>query len=285
VRRLIVNADDFGLTGGVNRGIIEAHSRGIVTSTTLMANSTAFVDAVQFAHSTPRLSVGCHVVLVDGSPLLGGAQVPSLTDGTHFRTKISTFALRALSGRMDADEIEAEATAQIRKLQSASIPVSHLDTHKHTHMFPQVLPPLLRAANACGVRAIRNPFGWMAFSWIANRPRLWQRYGQVRLLNLLAGRFRQAVSAAGMVTTDGSVGVVATGALDDRLFHFMLETLPEGTWEFVTHPGYNDGDLQHVATRLRASRELELGVLTSAATRRLLDSKGIQLISYHDLLP
>ncbi len=86
-----------------------------------------------------------------------------------------------------------------------------------------------------------------------------------------------------MVTTDGSVGVVATGALDDRLIHFILETLPEGTWEFVTHPGYNDADLQDIPTRLRESRELELGVLTSAATRRLLDQRDIQLISYRDL--
>jgi len=86
-----------------------------------------------------------------------------------------------------------------------------------------------------------------------------------------------------MVTTDGSVGVVATGALDDRLIHFILGTLPEGTWEFVTHPGYNDADLQDIPTRLRESRELELGVLTSAATRCLLDQRDIQLISYRDL--
>ena len=288
MRRLIVNADDFGLTAGVNRGIVEAHSNGIVTSTTLMANSAAFDNAVQLSRSNPKLAVGCHVVLVDGPPLLGTDQVPSLLDPdnrNHFRQNISSIAMRAIGGRLQADEIEAEATAQIRKLQSAGIQVSHIDTHKHTHMFPQVLRPLLRAAQTSGVCAIRNPFGWIGFSWIASRPRLWRRYGQVRLLNLLAGRFRQAVTTAGMITTDGTVGVVATGALDDRLIHFILETLPEGTWEFVTHPGYNDSDLEAVRTRLRQSRQLELGVLTSATTRRLLDRKGIQLISYRDLLP
>jgi hopanoid biosynthesis associated protein HpnK len=286
VRRLIVNADDFGLTTGVNRGIVEAHTGGIVSSTTLMANSAAFDDAVQLARSNPTLSVGCHLVLVDGSPLLGADKVPSLMDATnpgHFRQNISSFALRALSGRLDADEIEAETTAQIRKLQSAGIPVSHVDTHKHTHMFLQVLRPLLRAARACGVRAIRNPFGWMAFSRIANRPQLWQRYGQVKLLNLLAGNFRRAVADAGMITTDGSVGVVATGALDDRLIHFILETLPEGTWEFVTHPGYNDRDLVGIHTRLRESRDLERQILLSPVAHELLHSKQIQLISYRDL--
>jgi predicted glycoside hydrolase/deacetylase ChbG (UPF0249 family) len=286
VRRLIVNADDFGLTTGVNRGIVETHSGGIVTSTTLMANSAAFDDAVQLAQSNPLLSVGCHLVLVDGTPLLNADRVASLinpADPGRFRQNISGFALRALTGRLDAHEIEAEATAQIRKLQSAGIQVSHIDSHKHTHMFPQALRPLLRAAKTCGVRAIRNPFGWMAFSRVANRPLLWQRYGQVKLLNLLAGKFRRAVADAGMVTTDGSVGVVATGALDDKLIHFILETLPEGTWEFVTHPGYNDADLAGIHTRLRESREVELSILSSVATRVLLDRKGIQLISYRDL--
>jgi hopanoid biosynthesis associated protein HpnK len=286
VRRLIVNADDFGLTAGVNRGILEAHATGIVTSTTLMANSAAFDDAVQLARLNSKLSVGCHLVLVDGSPLLGADTVPSLMDPgnpSYFRQNITSFALRALSGRLDADEIETEATAQIRKLQSAGIPVSHIDTHKHTHMFPQVLRPLLRAAKACGVRAIRNPFGWMAVSRIANRPQLWQRYGQVKLLNLLAGKFRRAVADAGMITTDGSVGVVATGALDDRLIHFILETLPEGTWEFVTHPGYNDAKLADIHTRLRQSRDLEREILSRPAMRELLNRNGIQLIPWSDL--
>jgi predicted glycoside hydrolase/deacetylase ChbG (UPF0249 family) len=251
-----------------------------------MANSAAFDDAVQLARLNSKLSVGCHLVLVDGSPLLGADIVPSLMDPgnpSYFRQNITSFALRALSGRLDADEIETEATAQIRKLQSAGIPVSHIDTHKHTHMFPQVLRPLLRAAKACGVRAIRNPFGWMALSRIANRPQLWQRYGQVKLLNLLAGKFRRAVADAGMITTDGSVGVVATGALDDRLIHFILETLPEGTWEFVTHPGYNDAKLADIHTRLRQSRDLEREILSRPAMRELLNRNGIQLIPWSDL--
>ncbi|MGO9125181.1 MAG: ChbG/HpnK family deacetylase [Terriglobales bacterium] len=288
MRRLIVNADDFGLTAGVNRGIVEAHNVGIVTSTTLMANSLAFDDAVQLARSKPTLSIGCHVVLVDGSPLLGADKLPSMMDSgdrAHFRKNIAGFALRAMSGRLDSDEIEAEANAQIRKLQSAGVQVSHIDTHKHTHMFPQVLRPLLRAAQACGVRAVRNPFGHIVFSVVARHPSLWKRYTQVSLLNAWQGKFRRAVAAAGMITTDGSLGVVATGALDDRLIHFMLETLPEGTWEFVTHPGHNDADLEKLPTRLRESRERELSILTSAATRSLLEQKGIQLLSYRDLLP
>ena len=283
MRRLIVNADDLGLTAGVNRGIVEAHTAGIVTSATLMAKSQAFDDAIQLARANPKLCVGCHLVLVDGSPLLAADKVRSLLDHGHFRQNIRGFALRAVTGRLDADEIEAEATTQIRKLQSAGISVSHIDTHKHTHMFPQVLRPLLRAAQTCGVRAIRNPFGRVALPLVARHPGLWKRYSQVRLLNAWRGQFRRAVAAAGMITTDGSLGVVATGALDPRLLGFILETLPDGTWEFVTHPGYNDADLHNLPTRLRESRDLERAVLTSDTTRGLLDQEGIQLISYRDL--
>lgn len=287
MRRLIVNADDFGLTAGVNRGIAETHHTGIVTSTTLMANSGAFDDAVQLARSHPELSVGCHLVLVDGSPVLGADNVSSLMDPRipgHFRQNISGFAFRALSGRLDAGEIEAEATAQIRKLQSAGIQVSHIDSHKHTHMFPQVLRPLLRAAQTCGVRSIRNPVGRIAFSLIVDKPGLWKRYGEVRVLNSLSARFRQGVRDAGMFTPDGSLGIVATGSLDARWIELILENLPEGTWELVTHPGYQDPDLRNIATRLRASRDLELAILTSADTRHLLDKNGIQLVSYRELL-
>ncbi len=162
MRRLIVNADDFGFTSGVNRAIVEAHTRGIVTSSTLMANGPAFSEAAQMAKTLPRLSVGCHVVLIDGEPVLSAEQLRTLTTrtpATHFRDGLKAFAARAITGRIDANEITAEATAQIRQIQSAGIVVSHFDTHKHTHLFPKILRPLLRAASACGVRALRNPFG------------------------------------------------------------------------------------------------------------------------------
>ena len=153
MRRLIINADDFGLTAGVNRAIVEAHEKGVVSSATLMANGPAFAQAVSLAQSMPRLGVGCHVVLVDGAPLLPQTQVHSLLDRSgnstgdpRFREGISRFGALAMLGRLAADEIEAEATAQIRKLQASGIPVTHLDSHKHTHLFPSVLRPLLRAA-------------------------------------------------------------------------------------------------------------------------------------------
>ncbi len=291
MRRLIVNADDFGFTAGVNRAIAEAHTRGIVTSTTLMANVRAFDDAVRLAKTMPRLSVGCHVVLIDGEPVLDAELLPSITSasssGARFRDGLKSFALRALAGGLDTGEIEAEASAQIRKLQAAGISVSHVDTHKHTHLFPTVLRPLLRAARTCGVQAIRNPFGPrkpLKSSELLKRPTLWTRYAEVRLLSALAGKFRDAAKREGMVTSDGTLGIVVTGALDERLFRVIAEIVPDGTWEFVCHPGYNDDDLKSARTRLRESRETELRVLTMPEARELLMQQGIDLISYRDLI-
>jgi hopanoid biosynthesis associated protein HpnK len=291
VRRLIVNADDFGFTAGVNRAIVEAHTRGIVTSSTLMANGRAFEDAVRLSATVPRLSVGCHVVLIDGVPVLSAEQLPSLTEANssspRFQDGLKSFAARALAGRLNPHEIESEASAQIRKLQSAGVTVSHLDTHKHTHLFPAVLRPLLRAARACGISAIRNPFGPrkpLKSSTLLARPSLWTRYAEVRILRTLATKFRDAAKREGLITPDGTLGIVVTGTLDEKLFRAIAAIIPEGTWEFVCHPGYNDDDLKSASTRLRQSRETELRVLTMPEARQLLLDQGIALISYRDLV-
>lgn len=287
VRRLIVNADDFGLTHGVNRAVVEAHCHGIVTSATLMANGRAFEDAIKCATSTSRLSVGCHIVLVDGSPVCG-EKTSSLSNGKfkdgRFYESLNGFALRLVRGGIDGDEIEAEATAQIRKLQASGLVVSHLDTHKHTHIFPQVLQPLLRAARACGVGAMRNPFGPVHISLVAKRPSLWKQFGKVTVLSRLGMKFRRSVAGAGMLTPDGTVGIVGTGAMDAGVFESIVDSLPEGTWELVCHPGYNDAELGSIRTRLRESRAVELQLLSSPAAREILARSGIQLVSYRELV-
>ena len=288
MRRLIVNADDFGFTAGVNRAIVEAHTRGIVTSSTLMANGRAFDDAVRLAKTVPGLSVGCHVVLIDGEPVLAAEQLPSIASaGARFGSALKSFAARALAGRMNPQEIEAEAGAQIHKIQATGIRVTHVDTHKHTHLFPAVLRPLLRAARTCGVRAIRNPFGPrrpLKSGELLKRPGLWTRYAEVRVLRVLASRFRDAAKREGLISPDGTLGIEVTGALDEKLFRAIAAAIPEGTWEFVCHPGYNDNDLQSANTRLRESREIELRVLTMPEARDLLLQQGIELLSYRDLV-
>jgi predicted glycoside hydrolase/deacetylase ChbG (UPF0249 family) len=170
------------------------------------------------------------------------------------------------------------------------VAISHFDTHKHTHVFPAVFRPLLLAARKIGIRAVRNPFvpaRALAFEDLRKRPALWKRYWQTRALRRFLPAFNELLTEHDMVAPDGCVGVMETGFLDADLFAAMIqaiaETLPEGTWEMVCHPGYDDAELAAVHTRLRASRQLELQVLTSADARSLLDKSGVELISYREL--
>lgn len=287
MRRLIINADDFGFTSGVNRAIVKAHTEGVVTSATVMADGRAFCEVAELAKQVPKLSIGCHVVLINGEPVLPPAEVSSLTQSGRFREDLKTFAARALAGKLDATETAAEATAQFRRVQAAGVCVSHFDTHKHTHIFPKVLRSLLLAAAECGVRAVRNPFGPrfpLRVRELLKRPNLWARWVEMRVLGSFAGQFQKAVQREGFVTPDGTLGIEVTGTLDETLFTAITTSVPEGTWEFVCHPGYNDSDLQSAKTRLRESRELELRVLTLPSAREILTRQRVELISYRDLL-
>jgi hopanoid biosynthesis associated protein HpnK len=287
VRRLIFNADDFGLTAGINRSVVEAHTHGVLTSATLMANAPATAEAESLARIYPKLAVGCHVVLLDGEPLTDPARLSSLVPNgaPKFRTSLGDFAVRALCGLLDRDQIESEATAQFRKLQSARLSLTHFDTHKHAHMFPDVLDAILRAARICGVPAVRNPFEpAQSLSAILTQSRVrWKRSGQTRGLRLLKTGFLELVKRSGLHTTDGTVGIAATGSLDAALLSRILNDLPTGTWEFVCHPGYCDANLRASRTRLQESREVELQLLTAPETREVLKNSGIDLISYADL--
>ncbi len=292
--RLIINADDLGLTQGVNDAIFEATQDGAVTSATLMANSQAFSDAVARLKESPsycsrQFGVGCHIVLVGGSPTLPPERVPSLIEPgtTSFPRKLTTLAAMALKDRISATEVAAEATAQIRKIQEAGIELSHVDCHKHAHMFPAVLEGVACAAFHCGIRAIRNPFQppeSLPLSLILGSPKLWVRAAETSVLrHLYANSFAAMVQKSGLATTRGSIGVTVTGALNPKRLAQSLESLVEGDYELVCHPGYNDASLARAGTRLLESRERELQILKSAETRELLRAHGIELISFRQL--
>lgn len=274
--RLIVNADDFGLTSGVNRAILELHGAGVLTSATLMAMAAASAEAIAMARATPSLGVGCHVVLVDGDPVLPPHAIPTLVDPRtgRFHATLGAFLRRLLTGRIRSTEIEAETAAQLSLLQAEGLALTHVDTHKHIHMFSAVLSPVLRAAASGGIRRIRNPFE-PAWSLDATPGAPWLRRTQVHLLRLLWPAFGRIVDTAGFATTDGAVGVLATGTLDAATVDSVLRDMPHGTWELITHPGYNDGDLARTHTRLLASRQTEREALLT-----LLQFPEIEYISF-----
>ncbi|HEY5026952.1 MAG TPA: ChbG/HpnK family deacetylase, partial [Candidatus Angelobacter sp.] len=201
-------------------------------------------------------------------------------------TSLKQFAMAAVRKQIAVEEIQREVEAQIRQIQSRGITLTHVDSHKHTHMFPHVLRPVLRAARACGICAVRNPFeplrSWPG-SMVLGTPGLWLRSAGVMAFQMFASAFRRALNEEGMVSTDGTVGIAVTGLLDQQKLLRILEALPEGTWELVCHPGYSDADLQAAGTRLTQSREIELSALTSADTKKALARHQIELISYADL--
>lgn len=292
MRQLIVNADDFGLTAGVNRAIVEAHRDGVVSSTTLMAAGPAFEDAARDARALPDLSVGCHVVLTDGAPISPPEAVDTLVairsaEPERFFPKLSGFAARATMGGFDREQLLAEVIAQIRKIQATGVEVTHLDSHKHAHIFPEILNAMLRAARICGVKAIRSPFVPMKAimaQHFAGRRALLKRYGQVKILNMFAGNFRRQTQRAGIIAPDGVIGVIETGALDGALLRQALTSLPEGTWELVCHPGYVDADLRAAHTRLLEARERERSLLTSPELKEFLEKQKIRVIGYREFL-
>jgi len=284
--RLIINADDFGLTRGINSAIAELHQSKALTSATLMATGAAFDDALSIAYANPTLGVGCHIVLTDGTPVCRPETIPSLigADGKNFRPSLLDFVQALLRGSIREEDIEREALAQIQKLQSAGITITHLDTHKHTHLFPAVSRPLLRTAAKCSIGAIRNPFEPAWSSRLA--PDSYSRRLKFHALSVLNKKSFLALpelSNGDVVTTNGTIAVSATGQLDATSLHTLLHSLPEGTWELVCHPGYNDAALGAVTTRLRASREIERNALLQEIPQAIRTVPGLQLIHYGEI--
>ncbi len=277
--RLIVNADDFGIAAGVNRAILELHAAEVLTSATLMAQAAATEEAVKMALAMPTLGVGCHIVLVDGTPVSDARKIPSLVDRrtSAFRPTLGAFLKRLLTARIRSTEVEAEAAAQIALLQSFGLRLTHVDTHKHLHMFPSILRPVLRAAKAAGIHAIRNPFEpiW-SLNATVDAPDL--RRAEIVFLRRFESKFRRIVAEEGFTTTEGAVGVLATGTVNIAVVNALITAMPEGTFEFVSHPGYRDEQLVRVNTRLLESREIERNALMA-----IKDYRGIDLISFADL--
>jgi predicted glycoside hydrolase/deacetylase ChbG (UPF0249 family) len=281
--RLIINADDFGLTPGINRSILELHQAGVLTTATLMATGPAFDDAVAIASRNPALGVGCHIVLTDGVPASPPETIPSLLgpDRKTFRTSLLDFVHHLLRGHIREEDIEREATAQITKLQQAGISITHVDTHKHTHLFPAAARPILRVLERAGIPAIRNPFE-PAFTQNLAHAGLKRRL-QISALNRLRPAFeRHPQLRNGTVrTTRGTVGVSATGNLNASTLAEILSAMPDdGVFELVCHPGYNDHDLDRVTTRLRAHREMEMQALLSVIPATLAQPNSPALIHF-----
>ncbi len=245
MKRLIINADDFGFTQDVNAGIVHAHREGVLTSTTLMANGDAFDDAVQLARNTPTLDIGCHLALVQGRSLITGKPLPE--------TLLQLIAALA-ARRIDA---YAELRAQIEKIVSVGICPTHLDSHKHTHILPNVFRVVVRLAHEFGIPYVRRP----AYA-LANR------------------YYRRLATSYNVRMTDHFLGFRLTGSLTEDRFAASILSLREGTTEFMCHPGFLGPELKQARTRLKESRVRELEALTSPRIRQLMAAESIRLEAF-----
>lgn len=286
-RSLIVNADDLGWSTGVNRGIAEAHRRGILTSASLLAGGAAFSEAVTLTHGAPDLGVGVHLNLSDGPPVANPTRVPSLVNAAgHFDSAPESLLLKIATRALSLREIETEWDAQIAKVRDAGVPVTHLDGHKHVHMLPGVFEIALRLAKRYNICAIRisheaSSLRTALSAGAGMRASVVLKQGvQARGLKLLARDARTVAERAGVSSTDYFCGIAQTGELTKDGVIRLLRSLPEGTTELMCHPGYLDDDLLRSSTRLRESRERELQILTDPDIRNLVASEGIRLIDY-----
>lgn len=283
--RLIVNADDFGWTRGISDGILLAYRSGIVTSTSLMVNQPATRYAVQQLPSAPGLSVGVHLNLTDGRPVLPARQVPTLVDSGGAFHALPQFLSRLWRLRIRWREIEAEFCAQIRRMKSMGLTPTHADTHHHLHMHPLIAPAFMRALRAEGIQRARqyNPFHAPAETGLPERrSRLLARRVLVRayVATLRWLFFRRLDSPDAVVVPHPSMRV--NPAQLDRGWHTVFQCLPAGTFELGCHPGLPVPE-PAVHDLLRHKRMLELSVLTDPQLRKVLSSYSVELISYSQL--
>jgi len=283
VRRLVVNADDLGLTVGVNDGIFDAHDHGILTSASLFAGAPATLDAIRRARGRPSLGVGVHLALVDGTPTLPPRRVPTLVaDDGRFRRSWKPFIVACLRGRVSLAEVELELTAQVDRLRSAGVRLTHLDAHKHVHAYPPVFAIVARLAGRFGIPVVRVPYErWSPIGGGNAR-------GTTRLQALLNAAMRPwaqrdyRIAASHDLRTPHFAGRIHTGILSVDALAGVVRALRPGVTELMVHPGYADDELERTGTRLVESRQQELDLLCSLEARALLVGERVDLVR-HDL--
>lgn len=283
MKRLIVNADDFGLCGSVNRGILEAHRQGIVTSATLLAGAPGFEEAVALARGEPGLGVGVHLNLTRGRPVSAPSRVPTLVrDDGMFAHTPWTLALGMLGRRIALDEVEREWAAQIDRGRDFGITPTHLDSEKHVHLLPGLLDVALGLARDRGIGAIRaggEPGVWARLAPV--NPQWYKTCG----VAVLGRRARRHAMADGRRAPDRVLGVLDGGRLDEDHLVRLLGRVSAGVTELICHPGYDSPELRRLVAEggggyLLAAREAEVRALTAPRLREALRQRGIELIHY-----
>ena len=276
-RLLVINADDLGFAPGVNRGIIEAHDAGALSSASIMVNTPAFEEGVALALARPRLSVGLHLNLITGRPL---TVAPSLTNArTGEFHSLTELARRALAGRVRDDDVRRECFAQLLALAATGVVATHLDSHRHAHALLGVLPGVAASAHEAGLHWVRRPL---------DHPSLHELRASAKMLVLHAAWRRALVDVNRahlplLAHAPHFRGIALQGRPDvEARLLSLLDRLPDGATELMMHPGYDDPTLA-AQDRYRRERELELAALRSPAVRARLARGDIRLVNFVEL--
>ncbi len=269
---LIVNADDFGENEAVNRAIIDAYRRGIVTSTSLMVTGDAVEDALEQARSHPGLRVGLHVVLMLGRPCLPPADIPALvTPAGTFPTDAMSAGLRWFLSLAAREQIRREVWAQVACFQRTGLPLDHLDAHLHFHIHPAVFDVLMEVMNEVGVRRLRLPVEPWRISLPLDARHLGRKVGYIIAFGLLARVYRRRLREGRVFCPQAVFGLLQTGDISETYLLRLIPRLPAGVVEFYAHPRYD------TAAGLR-----ELHALVSPRVRAAVERRDILLTTYDE---
>jgi chitin disaccharide deacetylase len=281
MKYLIVNADDYGLDENINQGIIRAYSKGIVTSTTILANGEAFFSGITSLKENPGLGVGVHLTLVNGHPLSSPAEVPSLInkDG-NFLANYKEFFSRFLMGKINLSEIRTEWSKQILYVQNQGLKVTHLDSHQHLHIFPGISNIVVDLAKEFQIQRIRLPKESMLFfgGTLPSMNRLLSR----DILTSISSLSKWYFLKQRLVVPEHFYGMLWGGHLSENRLINIVQQLPLGISEIMTHPGLNNQALEQKLA-WGYNWEEELTALTSLKLKNIIQQQKIHLINYQAL--
>ncbi len=282
MKKIIINADDFGLCACVNEGIVRAYREGVLSSATIMANMPGFDEAVALARDNPDLGVGIHLNLLRGLPLSDPAKIaPLLEPDGRFLVSPRKLLGRIVSGKAGREVLERELRAQIEKALKAGLVPSHLDSEKHMHAFPPVFRVVIDLAAEYGIRKVRfiREFGFSSHA---------SQSAKAVFLSLCCARVSARVRAAGLVIVDRFYGISNSGRMTAADLRRLIERREEGSVEIMVHPGLARPELFALEALtgpyyINRFREGEWRAVTDPSVKALFGDPGRRLISYHEL--
>lgn len=280
LRRLIVNADDFGLSSGVNRAVEIAWQEGILTQSSLMSGGEAFDEAVDIARRNPGLQVGLHLTLVQGRPVLPPERIPGLVgdDGCFPGNPVSV-GMRLFFDRSVREQLRAEIEAQILKIKETGLQLSHIDGHLNIQMHPTVFELLQELMPLHGISSFRITRERLRRNLAHDRNRVLGKALERLIFGALSNHAQPELQRLNIVCATEVKGLLNSGRMTEAYLLAILEDLEPGLTEIYFHPGcLPDAEISRRMPDYR--HEDELKALTSPQVRQRLQELGISLCNY-----